>query len=98
MVRSVARKLYELDSSVIEEMARNSEAFTGWQVPAFSYDKEKVRGDTKIQGTEIYMLSGFSASGCIEFIRALLRKYDLDVSADFIYSARSNKKETTNNE
>lgn len=98
MVRSVARKLYELDSSVIEEMARNSESFTGWQVPAFSYDKEKVRGETKIQGTEIYMLSGFSASGCIEFIRALLRKYDLDVSADFIYSARSNKKETTNNE
>lgn len=93
MVRSVTKKLYYYDNSVIERMARNKEAFPDWINPAFSYDSEDVRGETKIEGTDIYMLSGFSAFDCISFIRGLLRKYDLDIEEDFVYSARSTRNE-----
>lgn len=92
MVRSVTSKLYDLEGPTIEKMARENECFPGWQTPAFSYDPEQVRGDDKIPETDIYMISGFSAPDCIEFIRALLLKCNLDIESDFIYSARSNKK------
>lgn len=94
MMRSVSAKLYDLDSSVIIKMAKGNEAFHGWMNPAFSYDKEVVKGDIEVKkGTGIYMTnSGFSASDCICFIRALLKMYELDIEEDFVYSARSSKK------
>ena len=91
MVRSVAKKLYEMDSSIIERMARSGETFTDWINPVFSYDKDGVKGDTKLEGTNIYISTGYSAYDCVSFIRGLLRKYDLDIEEDFIYSARSTK-------
>ena len=91
MVRSVAKKLYEMDSSIIERMARSGETFTDWINPVFSYDKDGVKGDTKLEGTNIYISTGYSAYDCVSFIRGLLRKYDLDVEEDFVYSARSTK-------
>ena len=101
MMRSLAGKLYDLNSTVIENMARNSECFPGQTASAFSYDETKIRYPIKIQGTDIYMPAGFSAQGCVEYIRALIKKYELDVETDFIYSARMNKQEkedNTNNE
>lgn len=94
MVRSVAKKLYDLDSTVIERMARNLETFSDWINPVFSYDESKVRGTTKLQGTEIYISTGFSAYDCVSFIKGLLKKYDLDIDQDFVYSARNNKSTT----
>lgn len=91
MVRSVARKLYEKDSSVIERMARNLETFSDWINPAFSYDQKDVKGSVKIDGTNIYISTGYSAYDCISFIRGLLKKYDLNIEEDFVYSARVNK-------
>ena len=91
MLRSVAKKLYEMDSSIIERMARSGETFTDWINPVFSYDKDGVKGDTKLEGTNIYISTGYSAYDCVSFIRGLLRKYDLDVEEDFVYSARSTK-------
>lgn len=92
MVRSVAEKLYDLDSSIIKRMAKNNENFPNWLNPAFSYDKEIVKSDVEFKkGTGIYISSGFSASDCVCFIRALLKMYDLDVEEDFVYSARSYK-------
>lgn len=92
MVRSVAEKLYDLDSSIIKRMAKNNETFPNWLNPAFSYDKEIVKSDVEFKkGTGIYISSGFSAFDCICFIRALLKMYDLDVEEDFVYSARSYK-------
>lgn len=92
MVRSVAVKLYDLDSSIIERMAKNNEVFSGWLNPVFSYDETAVKGayDFK-KGTGIYISTGYSAYDCICFIRELLRKYDLDLEEDFVYSARSYK-------
>ena len=95
MVRSVARKLYEIDSTVIERMARNNEAFHGWMYPAFSYDSSKVRGNTKLYGTDIYILQGFSAVDCIWFIKGLLNSYELNIDEDFYYSARTKKSTQT---
>ena len=90
MVRSVARKLYELDSSVIEKMARDREVFPSWVNPAFSYDANDLLSATKfIEEGDIFIATGFSAYDCISFIRALLMKYDLDISEDFIYSAKT---------
>ena len=92
MVRSVAAKLYDLDSSVIESMARNNEKFPTWVNPVFSYDENSVRNPVELKKeTGIYISTGYSAYDCICFIRALLRKYDLNIDEDFVYSARTTK-------
>lgn len=93
MVRSVARKLYELESSVIEQMAKSNERFQYWTNPAFSYDENTVRNPVELkEESGIYISTGYSASDCIGFIRALLKKYDLDIEEDFVYSAKDSKK------
>lgn len=91
MARVLARKLYELDSSIIEEMALNNEILPGWKNVAFSFDKDSVKNGMKLRGTEIYITTGYSASDLVWFIRELLRKYDLDIAQDFVYCARSYK-------
>ena len=89
MVRSVARKLYDLNNSIIERMATDHEVFSGWINPVFSYDKTAIRNPVKLKkDADIYISTGYSAYDCICFIRALLRKYDLDLEEDFVYSAR----------
>ena len=92
MVRSVAEKLYDLDSSIIKRMAKNNEPFPGWSNPVFSYDKEVVKSDIEFKkGTGIYISSGYSAFDCVCFIRALLKLHDVDIQEEFVYSARSYK-------
>ena len=89
MVRSVAGKLYDLNSSLIDRMARNLEVFPAWQNPVFAYDKDAIRNPVKLKhDSDIYISTGFSAYDCICFIKALLKKYDLDLEQDFVYSAR----------
>ena len=89
MVRSVAGKLYDLDSSVIEQMAISNEVFPTWTNPIFSYDESIVRNPLKLKkDADVYISTGYSASDCISIIRALLKKYNLDIEEDFIYSAR----------
>jgi len=95
MLRSVVSRLYEQDSSIIEDMARNNEKLLSWsQNVMFSYDVNEVYGDSKIAGTDIYQSVGFSAAHIMYIIRALLDKYDIDRS-DFVYSARSTKASST---
>ena len=92
MVRSIAAKLYDLDSSVIERMAKNNEPFHGWTSPVFSYDEHAVKGAYSLKrGSGIYISTGYSAYDCICFIRELLKCYDLNLEEDFVYSARSTK-------
>lgn len=89
MVRSVAEKLYDLDSSIIEQMASTLEVFPTWLNPVFAYDATAVRNPVKLKkDADIYISTGYSAYDCICFIRALLKKYDLDLEEDFVYSAR----------
>lgn len=89
MVRSVARKLYDMDSSIIERMASEHETFQGWANPVFSYDQTAVKNPIQLnKDTDIYISTGYSASDCICFIRELMKKYDLDLEEDFVYSAR----------
>ena len=89
MVRSVAEKLYDLDSSAIEQMASAQEVFPTWLNPVFAYDETAVRNPVKLKrDSDIYISTGYSAYDCICFIRALLKKYDLDLEEDFVYSAR----------
>lgn len=97
MVRSVAEKLYDLDNSVIEQMASNKEVFPSWSSPVFSYEETAVRNPVKLKkDADIYISTGYSAYDCICFIRALLKKYDLDIEEDFIYSARPNAGKESN--
>ena len=99
MVRSVARKLYDRDSSVIEAMARNHEKFPTWSNPVFSHEKTGVKNPIELKkDAGIYISTGYSAYDCICFIRALLRKYDLDIAEDFVYSARPTKQVSENQE
>lgn len=90
MVRSVARKLYNHDSSIIEQMASKHEILPGgWQVPVFSYDASILRKPVKLKkDADIFISTGYSAFDCICFIRGLLMKYDLNLEEDFVYSAR----------
>lgn len=89
MVRSVAGKLYNLNSSIIDRMARSLEVFQAWQNPVFAYDKDAIRNAVKLKNdSDIYISTGYSAYDCICFIKALLKKYDLDLEEDFVYSAR----------
>ena len=89
MLRSVVGRLYEQDKEIIKEMARNNEKLVPWsQNIMFSYDVEQISGDYKIENTDIYESTGFSASHIIYIIRALLEKYDIEES-DFVYSAKS---------
>ena len=91
MLRSIITRLYELDSTIIENMARNNEKLISWSENImFSYDMNQVKGDYKLEGTDIYESIGFSAYHIMCIIRALLEKYDID-SNDFVYSARQNK-------
>ena len=91
MVRSVASKLYDLNHSMIDRMARNLEVFPAWLNPVFAYDKDAIRNAVKLKSdSDIYISTGFSAYDCICFIKALLKKYDLDLEEDFVYSARPN--------
>lgn len=89
MVRSVAGKLYNLNSSIIDRMTRSLEVFPAWQNPVFAYDKDAIRNAVKLKNdSDIYISTGYSAYDCICFIKALLKKYDLDLEEDFVYSAR----------
>jgi hypothetical protein len=92
MVRSVAAKLYDMDSTVIERMAKTNEVFSGWANPIFSYDEGAVKGAVELKkGTGIYISTGYSAHNCVWIIRELLKLHDLDIEEDFVYSARSYK-------
>ena len=72
-------------------MARENERLLSWsQNIMFSYDVDQVSGDYKLEGTDIYESTGYSASHVMYIIRALLEKFDIDMT-DFAYSARSNK-------
>lgn len=91
MLRSICTRLYEQDSSIIEEMARDNERPLSWsQTVMFSYDEGQVYGDYKMEGTDIYESTGFSSANVMYLIRAILEKYDIEMS-DFVYSARSTK-------
>ncbi len=91
MLRSVIERLYAMDSSIIEHMARTNEGLENWpQNIMFSYDKNRVNGSLQIKGTDIYENTNFSARYVIFIIRALLDKYGID-REDFTYSARKNR-------
>lgn len=95
MVRSVARKLYQMDPSIIDRMARNNEKIQSWVNPAFSYESNLVRNPVKlVEDADLYISTGYSAYDCISFIRALLRNYNLNLAEDFAYSARSLREES----
>ena len=92
MLRSVIDTLYDLDSSIIINMAANDEQIvSGSQNIMFSFNQDKTTGGgQKIHNTDIYESTGFSASHIMYIIQALLDRYDIDRS-DFVYSARSTK-------
>ncbi len=91
MLRSIIERLYVIDPTIIEEMARNNARLLSWsQNIMFSYDVNKVSGDYKLAKTNIYESTGFSAAHIMYIVQALLDRYDIDRS-DFVYSARSYK-------
>lgn len=93
MLRALIERLYSINSTLIELMAKNDERIVIWsQSIMFSYDKNKVNGDLKIKNTDIYENTGYSASHIMHIIKALLEKYDIDIT-EFVYSARLNKKD-----
>lgn len=98
MLKSVVTKFYNLNPSIIKQMARNNTTMGSWsKVVLFSYDKEKIKYDYMIPGTNIYQNTGFNSWYSIQFIKALIEQFDLEYD-DFVYSARSTNKEDNQNE
>lgn len=90
MVRYIAQILYDMDNSIIDDMAKKHEPLPEWTTPAFSYEEDGVRNPFKLRNCNIYISTGYSASACIFFIRGLMKKYEFDISEDFVYSAKPN--------
>lgn len=90
MVRSIAQILYDMDNSIIDDMAKKHDPLPEWTTPAFSYEEDGVRNPFKLRNCNIYISTGYSASACIFFIRGLMKKYEFDISEDFVYSAKPN--------
>ena len=90
MVRSIAQILYDMDNSIIDDMAKKHEPLPEWTTPAFSYEEDGVRNPFKLRNCNIYISTGYSASAYIFFIRGLMKKYEFDISEDFVYSAKPN--------
>lgn len=90
MVRSIAQILYDMDNSIIDDMAKKHEPLPEWTTPAFSYEEDGVRNPFKLRNCNIYISTGYSASAFIFFIRGLMKKYEFDISEDFVYSAKPN--------
>lgn len=90
MVRSIAQILYDMDNSIIDDMAKKHEPLPEWTTPAFSYEEDGVRNPFKLRNCNIYISTGYYASACIFFIRGLMKKYEFDISEDFVYSAKPN--------
>lgn len=90
IVRSIAQILYDMDNSIIDDMAKKHEPLPEWTTPAFSYEEDGVRNPFKLRNCNIYISTGYSASACIFFIRGLMKKYEFDISEDFVYSAKPN--------
>ncbi len=90
MLKWIIERLYEIDSTIIENLAKNNECMEGSSIPMFTYEADLVPKDIKVGKTEIYECSGFSSERIIRIIRWLLDKYDIDHS-DFIYSAKASK-------
>lgn len=90
MVRSIAQILYDMDNIIIDDIAKKHEPLPEWTTPAFSYEEDGVRNPFKLRNCNIYISTGYSASACIFFIRGLMKKYEFDISEDFVYSAKPN--------
>lgn len=90
MVRSIAQILHDMDNSIIDDMAKKHEPLPEWTTPAFSYEEDGVLNPFKLRNCNIYISTGYSASACIFFIRGLMKKYEFDISEDFVYSAKPN--------
>lgn len=97
LLRKLIDKLYEIDKTIIEQMARNDEQLLDWSsVIMFSYDYKKTWGDNyKVADSEIFESVGFSASVIIYIIAALLDRYDID-REDFLYSAKESNNKGVN--
>ena len=89
LLRKIIDRLYEIDKTIIEQMARNDERLLEWSEGImFSYDYRKTSGGTyKVADSEIYESVGFSAAHIMYIVAALLDRYDIDYE-DFSYSAR----------
>lgn len=91
MLRSIIARLYEMNPAIIENMAKENKRILSWsQNVMFSYDVSVISGDYKLEETDIYESTGFSAAHIMCIIRAMLEIYDIDIS-DFVYSARVSK-------
>ena len=60
------------------------------EMRGISYEEDGVRNPFKLRNCNIYISTGYSASACIFFIRGLMKKYEFDISEDFVYSAKPN--------
>ena len=91
MLRIIVKKLYDEDPNIIEKMARDNSQIVGTSKNVmFSYEGGVTSGDQKIDGTDIYVSEGFSASHIIRIIRSLLENYGIELD-EFSYSARNVK-------
>ncbi len=88
MLISVSKRLYDIDNSILEKIAKDNLHFVEGKYASFSYDKDQVNEDTQIEGTDIYISHNYNSPKLVKIITQLLDYYEIDRD-DFIYSACS---------
>ncbi|BDC93511.1 DUF262 domain-containing HNH endonuclease family protein [Treponema bryantii] len=88
MLISLSKRLYDLDSTIIETLAKENVHLVEGKYASFSYDRNQVNEDTQIEGTEIYISHNYNSPKLIKIISQLLDYYEIEQS-DFVYSACS---------
>ncbi len=91
MLFSLSKRLYEQDSSLLEKLAKDNVHLIEGKYASFSYDRNQVNENTKIEGTDIYISHNYTAPKLVMIISKLLDYYEIEQS-DFVYSASTNLK------
>lgn len=88
-----AELLYNLDSSILENLARNDAKKLNGTKPYITYDASKLRSPKEIGNTGIYIEVNNSANSVISIIKLLIDEYEFDTDDYIFYTKRDNIEE-----
>lgn len=78
MLKSVLNILYELDTSILEELAKKKFQVTAANSPYLTTDISELRRGKELGNTGIFYEANLSADYILQFIKAAIEAYDMD--------------------
>ena len=94
MLVKFMERLYDLDSEILENLAKNNYKITNATRTYITNNEELIKNNrgtpTELRDTGIFFEKNFSANNIIVFIKHLLEEYELDFS-EFILAVEKNE-------